>query len=331
MLPATMQAIAIREPGGPEVLALVTRAVPEPGQGEILIAVRAASVNRPDILQRMGRYALQPGASDLPGLDVAGTVAAVGPGVERFKEGDRVCALLAGGGYAEYCVAPEVQALPVPGGLDFTAAAALPETTFTVWANVFESGALVAGESFLVHGGTSGIGTTAIALASAFGARVFATAGSAAKCEACVRLGAERAVNYKDDDFVAALQQATGGRGVDVILDMVGGDYTARNLKLLAPRGRLVQIAYLRGARAEIDWSVIMAKGLTLGGSLLRPRSVAEKGRIAAAVLRHVWPLVESGAFVPVVHQALPLAHAREAHELMESGAHVGKIVLTIG
>ncbi len=326
-----MKAVAIREPGGPEVLQVVDRPVPSPGEGELLLRVAAASVNRPDILQRQGRYAPPPGASDLPGLDVAGTVVAAAPGASRFREGDRVCALLAGGGYAEYCVAPEVQCLPIPDRLDFVAAAALPETVFTVWTNVFERGALQRGEALLVHGGTSGIGTTAIGVAVALGARVLATAGSPKKCRACLALGAERAINYKQADFVAAVRESTAGRGVDVILDMVGGDYTPRNIQVLAEAGRLVQIAFLRGSGVEVDLAAVMRKRLTITGSTLRPRSVAEKGRIARAVEENVWPLVASGAFCPVVHATFPLVRAKEAHELLESGACIGKIVLTVG
>lgn len=331
MLPTSMNAIAIREPGGPDVLESVQRPVPVPGDGELLVRVAAASVNRPDVLQRQGRYSPPPGTSDLPGMDIAGTVIAAGPGTSRFREGNTLCALVAGGGYAEYCVAPEAQCLPIPTGLDFIGAAALPETVFTVWANVFEAGKLQSGESFLVHGGSSGIGTTAIALARAFGATVFATAGSEDKCRACVDLGASRAINYKEEDFAAAVHEATHGRGVDVILDMVGGDYTPRNVASLAAGGRLVQIAFLRGSRVEIEWSVVMQKQLVLTGSTLRPRSVAEKGRIALAVERHIWPLIEAGTFRPVIHTTFPLAQAKAAHELLESGAHIGKIVLTTG
>ena len=331
MLPTSMNVVAIREPGGPDVLESVQRPVPVPGDGELLVRVAAASVNRPDVLQRQGRYSPPPGTSDLPGMDIAGTVIAAGPGTSRFREGNTLCALVAGGGYAEYCVAPEAQCLPIPAGPDFIGAAALPETVFTVWANVFEAGKLQSGESFLVHGGSSGIGTTAIALARAFGASVFATAGSEDKCRACVDLGASHAINYKEEDFAAAVHKATERRGVDVILDMVGGDYTPRNVASLATGGRLVQIAFLRGSRVEIEWSVVMQKQLVLTGSTLRPRSVAEKGRIALAVERHVWPLIEAGTFRPVIHTTFPLAHAKAAHELLESGTHIGKIVLTTG
>lgn len=323
-----MIAVAISSPGGPDVLRAVELPVSEPGAGEVLIRVAAAGVNRPDLMQREGKYPPPPGASEIPGLEAAGTIAAVGSGVERWREGDRVCALLAGGGYAEYCVAPAVQCLPVPAGLDMATAAAIPETFFTVWTNVFERGRLREGETFLVHGGSSGIGTAAIQLARAFGARVFATAGSPEKCAACERLGAERAVNYREEDFVAALLAATGGRGVDVILDMVGGDYFGRNLDLLATEGRLVQIAMLRGARADINLARLLLRRLTVTGSTLRSRAVEEKGRIAAALEREVWPLLEAGAVRPVIHAVFPLRQAADAHCLMESGTHIGKIVL---
>jgi putative PIG3 family NAD(P)H quinone oxidoreductase len=295
-----------------------------------LIAVAAAGVNRPDILQRQGKYAPPPGASDIPGLEVAGRVAACGSDVGEWKEGDAVCALVAGGGYAEYCAAPVPQCLPVPKGLDFVQAAALPETVFTVWTNVFERGRLSAGETLLVHGGASGIGTTAIQMARARGVRVFATAGSKDKCAACERLGAERAIDYSREDFAAVVSEMTAGRGVDVILDMVGGDYLPRNLASLALEGRLVQIAFLKGPRAEIDLMAIMHRRLTLTGSTLRARSIEEKGRIARAVRENVWPLVEKGEVGPVLHATFPLAAAAEAHRVLESGTHVGKIVLTV-
>ncbi len=328
-MPKTMTAIEIRKPGGPEELVPGRRPLPQPGPGELLIKVAAAGVNRPDILQRQGKYNPPPGASDLPGLEVAGHVAALGPKAEGWKLGDEVLALLAGGGYADYAAAPAAQCLPIPKGLGMIEAAALPETFFTVWTNVFERGRLVAGESFLVHGGSSGIGTTAIQLAKARGARVFATAGDAAKCQACEALGAEKCVNYRRENFVEALGKATGGRGIDVILDMVGGDYAAGNLELLAPDGRAVQIAVLRGAKAEVDLHVIMQKRLTLTGSTLRPRSVEEKGRIARALRQEVWPLIEAGKVKPVIFRSFPLAQAADAHRLMESSAHIGKIVLT--
>ena len=323
-----MAAVEIREFGGPDVLTLTERPVPVPGPGEVLIRVAAAGVNRPDVFQRKGGYAPPPGASDLPGLEVAGTVVACGDDVRRWHEGDQVCALLAGGGYAVYAVAPEGQCLPVPGTLTMVEAAALPETFFTVWTNVFERGRLQPGESLLVHGGSSGIGTTAIQLAARSGATVHVTAGSAAKCAACVALGATRAVNYRDEDFVAVLREFTGGRGVDVILDMVGGDYVARNLSLLAEDGRLVQIAVLQGAKATIDAALVMRRRLTFTGSTLRPRPVAEKARIAAALEHRVWPWLASGDVRPRVFRTLPLAQAAEAHALMESSAHIGKIVL---
>jgi putative PIG3 family NAD(P)H quinone oxidoreductase len=288
-------------------------------------------VNRPDVLQRMGHYPPPPGASDIPGLEVAGTVAALGEGVDGWAVGDRVCALLAGGGYAEKAVAPAVQCLPVPAPLDLVAAAALPETYFTVWVNVFQRGLLRSGETLLVHGGSSGIGTAAISLARAKGATVIATAGSTAKCTACVALGAARAVNYKEEDFVAAVKDATGGRGVDMVLDMVGGDYTPRNLECLAVDGRLVQIAFQKGPKVEVDLRVLMPRRLTITGSSLRPRSPSEKGAIAAGLREHVWPLLEAGTVKPVVHATFPLAAAADAHRLMESGAHIGKIVLAVG
>lgn len=329
-LPATMTAIEIKAFGAPEALVPARRPLPVPGAGELLVKVTAAGVNRPDVLQRQGLYNPPPGASDIPGLEIAGTVAALGAGVTGWRLGDKVLALLAGGGYAEYAVAPLPQCLPVPKGLDMVEAAALPETFFTVWTNVFERGALKAGESLLVHGGASGIGTAAIQLATALGARVFASAGGAEKCRACEALGAERSIDYKSEDFVDVLAKATGGKGVDVILDMVGGDYTARNLKLLAPDGRLVQIAFLRGSKVEIDLAPLMLKRLTLTGSTLRARAVEEKGRIAAALLKEVWPLIEAGKVKPVIFKSFPLKDAAQAHRLMESNAHIGKIMLTV-
>ncbi|MGH6717954.1 MAG: NAD(P)H-quinone oxidoreductase [Alphaproteobacteria bacterium] len=329
-VPATMTAIEIAHPGGPEVLRPASRPVPSPGVGEILVKVAAAGINRPDVLQRQGGYAPPPGATDIPGLELAGTVVALGPGAEGFAPGDRVCALVAGGGYAEYCAVPVPQALPVPAGLGLVEAAALPETYFTVWTNVFQRGALKAGETFLVHGGSSGIGTTAIQLAAARGARVFATAGSADKCRACEGLGAERCVNYRTEDFVAVFHELTGKRGVDVILDMVGGDYVARNIRLAAHEGRIVLISFLGGSRVELDLGALMVKRVTLTGSTLRPRTVEQKGEIAADLAREVWPLLESGRVKPVIHKTFPLAQATEAHRLMESSVHVGKIVLTV-
>jgi putative PIG3 family NAD(P)H quinone oxidoreductase len=330
-IPASMTAIEITQPGKPEVLKPTSRPTPKPTAGEVLIRVVAAGVNRPDVLQRYGKYPPPAGASDLPGLEVAGRVVACGTDAKGFKVGDQVCALLAGGGYAEYAVAPAPQCLPVPKGLTAIEAAAVPETFFTVWTNVFERGRLQHGETFLVHGGASGIGTTAIQLARAHGARVFATAGTAEKCAACERLGAERAINYRDEDFVAVVKEETAGAGADVILDMVGGEYTARNLDLLRIDGRLVQIAFLKGSKVEIDLNPLMRKRLTFTGSTLRARSVAEKGAVAAAVRRNVWPLVESGKVKPVIHATFPLADAAKAHAMMEADQHIGKIVLTTG
>jgi len=326
-----MIAIEIREPGEPDVLVPAERPRPSPGSGEVLIKVGAAGVNRPDVFQRRGRYPPPPGASDIPGLEIAGTIEALGADVRDWRVGDPVCALVAGGGYAEYCTAPAPQCLPVPRGLDVAAAAAIPETFFTVWTNVFERGRLQAGESILVHGGSSGIGTTAIQIARARGARVFATARTAEKCAACERLGAERCINYREADFVDVVNKLTGGRGVDVVLDMVGAEYFPRNLDVLAVEGRLVEIATLHGVKAELNIQTIMHRRLTVTGSTLRARPVAEKGAIARAVREHVWPLVESGAVKPIVFKTFPLRDAASAHRLMESGDHIGKIVLTIG
>ena len=329
-LPATMTAIGVRQPGPPEALQPETRPLPQPREGEILIRVAAAGVNRPDVLQRKGGYPPPPGASDIPGLELAGDVVATGPGATRFKIGDKACALVAGGGYAEFATVHQDNALPVPEGLSLIEAAALPETFFTVWTNVFERGRLASGESFLVHGGSSGIGTTAIQLARAFGARVFTTAGSAEKCEACRRLGAELAVDYRTEDWSAAIRSATDGRGVDVILDMVGGDYVARNVDLLADDGRLVQIAFLKSSKTELDLMQVMRRRLTITGSTLRPRSVSEKGAIARALEAKVWPLLAARTVHPVIHAAFPLARAADAHRLMESSEHIGKIVLDL-
>lgn len=329
-LPETMTAIAIAEPGGPRVLKPEARPVPKPQGGDILIRVRAAGVNRPDVAQRTGAYPPPPGASDLPGLEVAGTVAAVGPDVRRWRVGDQVCALTPGGGYAEYCLTHESNALPVPHGFTLTEAAALPETYFTVWHNVFQRGALKAGESFLVHGGSSGIGTTAIQLASAFGATVLATAGSADKCEACVKLGAARAINYRDEDFVAVAEEATGGKGVNLILDMVGGSYVDRNYEAAAVEGRIVQIATLGGAKAEVNIAKLMVKRLVHTGSTLRPRTVEFKGAVAAELERLVWPLLGERKVAPVMDMIYPLRDAWRAHERMEEGDHIGKIVLDV-
>jgi len=329
-LPETMDCVEIEKPGGPETLKPARRPVPKPGDGEVLVRVAAAGVNRPDVLQRRGLYNPPPGTTDLPGLEIAGTVAALGKGVERWKIGDRVCALVAGGGYAAYCAAPAPQCLPVPRGLDAVAAACLPETVMTVWTNVFERGRLQQGESFLVHGGTSGIGTTAIQMAKAWGARVFATAGGEVKAKACRDLGADVAVDYKAEDFAAVVKEATGKRGVDVILDMVGGDYFAKNVDCLAVEGRLVYIASLRGAKVELNIAEMMQKRVWVTGSTLRPRSVAEKGAIARAVEAGIWPHVEAGRIRPVIHARFALAEAAKAHALMETNAHIGKIVLTI-
>lgn len=326
-----MWCVEIAEPGEPEVLRVVERPDPAPAAGEVLIRVAAAGVNRPDVLQRRGGYPPPPGASDIPGLEVAGTIAAAGRGVAQWRVGDRVCALVAGGGYATHCVAPAVQCLPVPAALDLTAAAAVPETFFTVWTNVFDRGRLRSGESALFHGGASGIGTTAIQLAAARGVEVYATAGSDAKCRACERLGARRAINYREQDFVAAIRDQTAGRGVDLVLDIVGGTYVARNLAVLATEGRLVQIGLMSGdTAATIDLRAILGRRLTLTGSTLRPRSTAEKGAIAAAVRAEVWPLLESGRVAPVIDRTFPLEKAAGAHRLMESGGHIGKIVLTV-
>jgi putative PIG3 family NAD(P)H quinone oxidoreductase len=325
-----MTAIEIARPGGPEVLRPARRERPRPGPGEVLIAVEAAGVNRPDVLQRQGHYAPPRGASDIPGLEVAGGIVEVGPGVTEWSVGDRVCALLAGGGYAELAAAPSPQCLPIPRGLSAVEAAALPETFFTVWSNVFERARLRAGETLLVHGGSSGIGTAAIALAHALGARVIATAGSPEKCAACLRLGAERAIDYRREDFVAAVREATGGRGVDVLLDMVGGDYTPRNVECLAVEGRLSQIAFLRGPQVQLDLRPFLQKRLTLTASSLRPRTVEEKGALARALREHVWPLIEDGRVRPVIHATFPLEQAADAHRLMESSAHIGKLVLTV-
>jgi putative PIG3 family NAD(P)H quinone oxidoreductase len=323
-------AIEISRPGGPDVLTPVERPRPELAPGEVLIKVEAAGVNRPDVMQRMGQYPPPPGASDIPGLEVAGVVVKVAHGVTERRMGDRVCALVAGGGYAEFCVAPAPQCLPLPRGMDFVQSAAIPETFFTVWTNVFERGRLKAGESILIHGGSSGIGTTAIQLAHAFGARVFATAGSAAKCAACERLGAERAFNYREGDFVAAINEATNRRGVDLILDMVGGDYVSRNIEALATEGRLVQIGLLGGYRAHVNLIALMQRRVTLTGSTLRARSVPEKAAIAAALRQQVWPLLESGTVAPVIHATFPLRSAAEAHRIMDSSEHIGKLVLLV-
>ena len=323
-----MTAIEIREPGPPQVLRAVPRPVPQPQAGEVLIRVAAAGVNRPDILQRKGLYPPPPGASDIPGLEVAGEVIATGPDVRDPAVGARVCALVAGGGYAQYSVAPAVQCLPVPGPLTLEEAAALPETFFTVWLNVFERARLQPGETLLVHGGSSGIGTTAILLGKAFAARVIVTAGTAAKCAACRELGAELAINYRETDFVEATLRATDGKGADVILDMVGGDYVARNVAAAAPEGRIALIATQGGVKAEIDLRQMMSKRITLTASTLRPQSVQNKGRLARTLRERVWPLFASKGLKPVIYARFPLTDAAGAHKLMESDTHIGKIVL---
>lgn len=328
--PETMTAVAIREPGGPEVLVPERRPVPVPGPGEILVRVRAAGVNRPDAMQRAGAYPAPPGASDLPGLEVAGEVAALGEGVDRWRVGDPVCALVPGGGYAEFARVHATHALPRPAGLTWVQAAALPETHFTVWHNVFQRGRLRAGEKLLVHGGSSGIGTTAILLGKAFGATVVVTAGTADKCEACRGLGADAAINYRDGDWTRAVTDATGGRGPDLILDMVGGPYVAQNHAVAATDGRIVSIAFQLGSKVEVDLARLLAKRLTHTGSTLRPRSVEAKAGIARELEAEVWPLLGAGRCLPVIHDVLPFREAARAHALLEGGAHVGKIVLAV-
>ncbi len=331
-LPGQMTVVEIAGKGGPDVLRSGTRPVPRPGRGEILIRVAAAGINRPDLLQRLGLYPPPPGASDIPGLEVAGTVAAIDQDAAdgRWRVGDRVCALVSGGGYAEYCLAPEGQCLPVPEALDLVGAAAIPETFITVWANLFERGQPERGARVLIHGGTSGIGTTAIQLAVAAGTIVYATAGSDDKCAACLRLGATVAINYRREDFVRAIADATGGAGVDVILDIVGGDYLPRNLRCLAADGRLVQIGLMAGAHAEIDLSRVLQQRLTITGSTLRSRPVSEKSRLARAVETHVWPWLVDGTVRPVVDRTFSLTDAAAAHQRLESGAVIGKLVLTV-
>lgn len=325
-----MRCVEISKPGGPEVLVAAERPAPVPKANEILVKVAAAGVNRPDVAQRQGNYAPPPDASDLPGLEVAGEVAACGADVKMWKPGDQVCALVHGGGYAEYCVTPEVQALPVPKGLSMVEAASLPETFFTVYSNVYDRGRLAPGESLLVQGGSSGIGVTAIQMAHAMGNRVFATAGSDEKVAACTKLGAEKAINYKTQDFVAEIKTATGGKGVDVVLDMVGGSYVPRELKCIAEDGRLVFIATLGGAKTEIEIFEVMRKRITISGSTLRPRPVAFKGAIAKSLREKIWPLIEAGRIKPVIYKTFPLAQAAEAHRLMETSTHIGKIVLVV-
>jgi NADPH:quinone reductase len=329
-VPEIMRQVRFAGAGGPEVIRLEDAPVPRPGPGQVLIEVAAAGVNRPDCIQRAGAYPPPPGASDIPGLEVSGRVAALGEGVTSLRVGDTVCALLSGGGYAEYCVADEALCLPVPAALSLLEAGGVPETYFTVYDNVFTRGRLRAGESLLVHGGSSGIGSTAIQLAKAMGATVYATAGSAEKCDFCRSLGADAAVNYRTEDFVDEIRRLTDKRGVDVILDMVGGSYIGRNLSILAVEGRLVQIAFLQSSKVEIDFRPVMVRRLTLTGSTLRPRSVELKARIAAALRETVWPLLENGTVRPIVDATFPLEETRRAHELMESSAHQGKIMLEI-
>jgi NADPH:quinone reductase len=330
MLPAHMTAIAISAPGGPEALVPEQRPMPTPGAGEILVKVAAAGVNRPDVMQRQGLYPPPKGAPDIPGLEIAGTVAACGSGVARWKTGDQVSALVVGGGYAEYCLAYASHALPIPAGLSLVEAAAVPETFFTVWHNVFERGGLRAGETLLVHGGSSGIGTAAIQLAKAFGARVITTAGSQEKCDACRKLGADVAINYRTEDFVAATKSATNGAGANVVLDMVGGDYIERNYEAAAVEGRIVQIAFQGSPKATVDFRRIMLKRLHHTGSTLRSRSVEDKSAIASAVEQHAWPLIAAGKVRPVMDKTFALADAAAAHARMESSSHIGKIVLTV-
>jgi len=329
-VPSTMTAIAIRAPGGPEMLVPEQRPVPQPGDGEVLVKVAAAGVNRPDVMQRQGLYPPPKGATDIPGLEIAGEVVALGPGATRWKLGDTVMALVVGGGYAEYCPAHESHCLPVPAGLSLEEAAAIPETFFTVWYNTFERGGLKAGETLLVHGGSSGIGTAAIQLAKAFGAKVITTAGSPEKCEACRKLGADLAINYKTEDFVAATKAATGGKGAEVILDMVGGDYIERNYEAAAVEARIVQIAFQGSPKAVVDFRRIMLKRLTHTGSTLRARSVPDKGKIARAVEQHALPLIAAGKVKPVMDSTFPLREAAAAHARMETSAHIGKIVLKV-
>ncbi|MFL6674026.1 MAG: NAD(P)H-quinone oxidoreductase [Massilia sp.] len=325
-----MRAIEITQPGKPEVLQLCERPLPTLRQGEVLIKVHAAGINRPDVLQRLGKYPVPPGASDLPGLEVAGEIVDGDLEGSQFRKGDMVCALVQGGGYAEYCAAPVQQCLPIPPGLTPLEAASLPETFFTVWSNVFDRAGLAEGESLLVQGGTSGIGVTAIQLASALGHRVFATAGSAEKCRACEALGAERGINYRDEDFVAVLKDLTAGKGVDVVLDMVAGDYVGREIDCLADDGRIVLIALLGGSRASVDLGQVLRRRLTITGSTLRPRPVGFKAAIAGKLQERVWPLFGQGKIKPVIFKTFPLAQAAEAHALMETSTHVGKIVLQV-
>jgi putative PIG3 family NAD(P)H quinone oxidoreductase len=329
-VPLEMTVIEIAAPGGPEQLKVARRPVPQPGEGEVLVRVAAAGVNRPDVMQRQGRYPPPPGASDLPGLEIAGEIVALGPKVSGLSIGDEVTALLAGGGYAGYAVAAAPLCLPVPEGISLVEAAAIPETFFTVWTNLFDRGHCKSGDTVLIHGGTSGIGTTAIQLAAVWGARVFATAGSDDKARACERLGAVRGINYRTEDFVEVMRTETGGKGVDVTLDMVAGSYVARNLEVAALEGRIVMISLIGGSRAEINMGTILTKRLTLTGSTLRSRTVAQKAEVAEAVRKNIWPLLAAGRVKPTIHATFPLAGAGEAHRLMETSNHIGKIVLTI-
>jgi NADPH:quinone reductase len=329
-LPLEMTVVEIAAPGGPEQLKVAERPVPNPGDEEVLVKVAAAGVNRPDCMQRQGRYPPPAGASDLPGLEIAGEIAALGAKVSGLSIGDKVAALLPGGGYAEYAIAAAPLCLPVPSGISMVEAAAIPETFFTVWTNLFDRGRCKSGDVVLIHGGTSGIGTTAIQLAAAWGARVFATAGSEEKARACERLGAVRGINYRTEDFVEVMRAESGGKGVDVTLDMVAGSYVARNLEIAALEGRVVVISLLGGTRAEINLGLILTKRLTLTGSTLRSRTVAQKAEVADAVRRNVWPLLTAGRVRPVIHATFPLAEAGEAHRLMETSNHIGKIVLTV-
>ena len=330
MLPQTMIAIVAKDAGGPEVLVPVERPMPTPGRGEVLIKVEAAGINRPDVFQRQGHYPPPKGAPDILGMEVAGKIVALGPGATRLKVGDSVCALIGGGGYAEFAVAPETATLPVPQGLSMVEAAALPETVFTVWHNVFERAALKPGEWFLVHGGASGIGTTAIPIATALGAKVMATVGSSEKAHVCRELGAVRAINYHEEDFVEAVRETTGGNGVDVILDMVGGDYIERNLKAAALEGRIVQIAFLKGSKVELDLMRLMLRRLTLTGSTLRVQSAETKARVAKAIEERIWPLIAESKFKPVIDSTFPLKDAAAAHRRIDDPAHIGKIVLIV-
>lgn len=329
-VPADMTAISITAHGGPEVLVPGSRPTPAPAPGEVLVKVEAAGVNRPDVMQRKGLYPPPPGASDIPGLEIAGTIVALGSAVTSLRVGDRICALVTGGGYAQYCTAPVETALPIPSSLSAIEAAALPETVFTVWSNVFERGRLAKGEWLLVHGGSSGIGTTAIQLAKAFGAHVAVTAGSQDKCEACLKLGADLAINYREKDFVAEVKSVTGGKGANVILDMIGGPYIQKNYEAAAVDGRIVQIAFQMGSKAEVDFMRVMMKRLTHTGSTLRARPIAEKAALAAAITKNVMPLIGEGRFRPLIDTSYPLTDAAAAHAHMDSSTHIGKIVLTM-